>query len=131
MAENKKKELDVLRERKAKADAMYASDSSKIPLAQMKTYLAITERIHVLEDIKFMVNTAPESMNPNKFNEHATYVLAYIKRMCFSDALKEFYLKNEANIKNFAPKAVSDYKKMISSFLIDFLKIWKSEKNYK
>ena len=130
MAE-KKKELDVLLERKAKADAMYSADASKIPLSQLKTYLSITERIHVLENIKFLVTTAPETMNPDKYNEHAGYVWEYLSSLSFSQSLQEFCRQNEQSQKDFVPGNVSDYKKWISFVLIEFLKIWKSEKGYK
>jgi hypothetical protein len=130
MAE-KKKELDILLERKQKADAMYSADASKIPLNQMKTYLSITERIHVLEDIKFLINTSPESMNPEKYQEHAKYVFNYLHSLSFSENLREFCKKNEQNFNSFVPGNISDYKKNISSILIEFLKVWKLEKNYK
>lgn len=130
MAE-KKKELDILLERKEKADAMYSADASKIPLNQMKTYLAITERIHVLEDVKFLLNTAPESMNPEKYNEHGKYVFEYLGQLSFSDELKEFCKKNEQTLKELVPGNVSDYKKFISFVLIEYLKLWKLGKNYK
>jgi hypothetical protein len=130
MAE-KKKELDILLERKEKADAMYSADASKIPLNQMKTYLAITERIHVLEDVKFLLNTAPESMNPEKYKEHGKYVFEYLVQLSFTNELREFCKKNEQALTELVPGNVSDYKKFISFVLIEFLKLWKLGKNYK
>lgn len=127
----KKKELDILYERKANADSLYAADASKLPLSQMNVYLAITKRIHVLEDIRFLVNTAPESMNPGKYTEHLENTLKYVYELCDTEALQEFYATNEANLKQFVSGNVSDYKKAISAFLVNFLNIWKSEKNYK
>ena len=132
MAEQKKKkELDILYERKAKADKLYAEDPTKLPLNQIRTYISITERIQVLENIKILVNSAPESMNPTKFKEHSEYVFEYLNTLCFTQKLQNFLKEGNANIQNFFPKNVSDYKKMISGFLISFLKVWKEEKNYK
>lgn len=129
----KKKEIDILYERKAKADAMYMEDADRIPIKQMGVYLEITNKIHILEDIKFMIGISPQSMNPDKYQTHMAYVMKYVRKLCFNEALKKFYLSREVEIRNFIPKEVGDYKRMISSFILDFYNLWncESEKNKK
>lgn len=122
-----KKEIEILYDRKAKADAMYMEDASRVPMKQMGAYLEITNRIHILEDVKFMLGIAPQSLNPEKYQTHMAYVLKYLRRLCFNENLKKFYLSREVEIRNFVPAKVGDYKTKISSFVIEFYNMWSYE----
>ena len=126
-----KKELDILLERMAKADAIVASKADKVPMSQCMVYLDILDKIHFYKGMKFILAVAPESMNPEKYREHAKALIKFAKTQCNTATLLEFVSKKEDEILNFIPQTISDYKNIVTKFAISFISLWNSENKNK
>lgn len=123
----KEKLLDILVNRKSKADELLKTSASKLPIYLVGEYLSIIERICFLEGMKFLMLTSPASMNPKKYQEHAKFVLSWTKKYCNSPELSEYYGAKEREVLDFCPNTVDAYPKFINNYSQKFMILWNNK----
>ena len=101
--------LEELQERKRRAEALMEAG---VPLSSsdFKIYFKITEEIEFLSGLAVLLNNAPESMNPQKIEEHIDVMGFFLKRHFYVPQAEKFVQLLEKFYLNFNPANVEDFK---------------------
>lgn len=119
--------IDELKARKAKAEEQFGKGKAKP--SDYKLYLKICDELSFLEGLNTLVLTAPESMNPKKFEEHADAVGYFLKRHLFVPQADEFIKLIEKFYMDFNPADVGSYKKSLLRFVAIAIKMYEEHNN--
>ena len=117
-------ELEALKERKRRAEEALAK-GFPFKVADYKKYLAICDEIGFLEGISQLLKSAPESMNPNKFEAHMEGVTFFLKRHLYTPQTDDFIKALEQFYVKFNPTHVESYKKSLMKWAMAAIKLYK------
>lgn len=100
---------------------------------QISFYGELCKRICSMERLKFLLDTAPKSMDPKKIHEHWMSVKTTINDIEPSpnEEIKELLKKGGGVFNSYKPTSVNSYSNGLTGFIKKFISLWNEKHNYK